>query len=156
VEGYTLFMRKSIHDPHVTAPMLVPAGPPAAATRLHSTHTLRRASSSEQRALKTLSRTQHNVRTTGPWIDVHTLVVDRGPIPPRMVVRSSWFPSENFVLGGRMEQKNHIPSGLPYKPHSNYPQLQTVCIMCITSLYHYRTMYHQVRGLTPRISRKHG
>ena len=90
-------------------------------------------------------------RTRGPWIDVHTLVVDRGPIPPRMVVRSSWFPSENVVLGGRTEGNNHIPMWSSIQASLHLPQLQTICTMCISSLHQIQTMYVS----SPRINSSH-
>ena len=74
---------------HVTPPELVTLGPsgrryiPTPHTHAPRSQLLR-----VKEPQKYQHQTQHNVRSTGPWIDVHTLVVDRGPIPPRMVVCS--------------------------------------------------------------------
>ena len=132
VEGYTLFMRKSIHDPRVTPPMLVPIqGPPADATRLHPTH------STEPRSTHRPPHTQHqDIRTTGPWIDVHTLVVDRGSHSPHawLYARLGSVGRRTSGLGRLTEQATTSQCGVPYKP--------------LITLYHYTPlinschMYH--------------
>ena len=103
VEGYTLFMRKSIHDPQVTPPKACSHSRTPGRCHMPTTHT---------HIIKTSSTYSHqDFRTTGPWIDVHTLVVDRGSHSPHawLYARLGSDRSENVRSRSADRTSNHIP-----------------------------------------------
>ena len=81
VDGYTLFMRISIHDSSCNC--YQPLNPQEARIAAHSHSPTRYPSGSQlitARAISIKSSNSHpngNIELEAPWIDVHTLVVDR-------------------------------------------------------------------------------
>ena len=74
-----------------------------------------------------------NIELEAPWIDVHTLVVDRGSHSPHawLYARLGSVVENNSPRVGRTEQITTTQCGLPYPPHS----LSTV-------YYHIRASAH--------------
>ena len=60
VEGYTLFMRKSIHDPHVTAPYSFPQEP-RPPPHAYTPHTRSAEPAPQSKSLKSSTHTQHKM-----------------------------------------------------------------------------------------------
>jgi hypothetical protein len=126
VEGYTLFICKSIHDSSMcrdlssycsTSPQLEPqylAGPdtpPTYAPQCRQSHHHH-------------MHARLNIELEAPWIDVHTLVVEGYPFLQRVVVRSSWFSrSENIRSRSTRRNKQPHPNvefHTSLTPHSSH------------------------------------